>query len=65
MDVTQRTLVEDLHRRLDGRAWLAEDQDAYRDGVEDALREVVVVLEQQEALVPARGDGTAVSSRVS
>lgn len=40
----QQDLINELRRRLNARAWLADDRVAYRDGVEDALEEVTLIL---------------------
>lgn len=52
MNRTQKHIIEELRRRLAERAWLAEDGTAYRDGVEDALDEVVILLDEAEERVP-------------
>lgn len=53
MDREQRAMIDELRRRLEGRAWLSVDGAAYRDGVEDALDEVVVLLDDHEAATTA------------
>jgi hypothetical protein len=51
VDHEQRQLIDELRRRLEGRAWLSTDGEAYRDGVDDALDEMVVILDEPEAPV--------------
>lgn len=46
MNAEQRRLIELLRSRLTERAWLFEDHRAYRDGVEDTLDEVCVILDE-------------------
>jgi hypothetical protein len=53
VDREQRAMIDELRRRLEGRAWLSVDGAAYRDGVEDALDEVAVLLDDHEAATAA------------
>lgn len=50
MNREQHELVRQLRRRLEGRAFLADDPRAYREGVDDALRSVAAVLDPPETI---------------
>jgi hypothetical protein len=45
MNREQHELVRKLRRRLEGRAFLADDPRAYREGVDDALGSVEAALD--------------------
>lgn len=50
MNREQQELVRQLRRRLQGRAFLADDPRAYREGVDDALRSVAAVLDPTDTI---------------
>ena len=50
MNREQHELVRQLRRRLEGRAFLADDPRAYREGVDDALSSIAAVLDPPDAI---------------
>lgn len=45
MNREQHDLIEHLRSRLRSRAWLLDDDESYRQGVDDALDELELMLD--------------------